>query len=300
MQQIAPSAPIANSTEFTVIVPAHNEEAVIRRCLETAISGAPAGHRTQLIVAANGCTDRTLAFAREAVPGIDILDLAQSSKTAAMNAANAIARPGPRIYLDADIRCDYRCLLALAAALGEPGAMAASPAIQMDLRRSGPVVAAYYRVWLSQPYVTCNMVGSGCYGLSVAAQLRLGDFPEVIGDDIWAHSRFSQSERRSVRKDAEGREVFFTVTPPRRASDQIRVETRRRLGNVEVRQKHPSAHYAGSNGPGDLMTALRNGANLSDLAIYLGIKLIVRARAGLMARLKRNIAWERDDLARQG
>lgn len=72
---------MAAHPEFTVIIPAHNEEAVIARCLAAILRDAPAGHRMQIIVAANGCCDATAAQARKAAPEALVLDLPQGSKT---------------------------------------------------------------------------------------------------------------------------------------------------------------------------------------------------------------------------
>lgn len=289
---------MSDPAEFSVIIPAHNEEAVIGRCLRTILEGAPEGVRPQIIVAANGCTDRTVEVARATDPQALVLDIAEGSKPRAMNAASAQALFFPRIYLDADIRCDYRSLAALAAVLRQPGIMAASPAIRMDLSRSNAFIRSYYKVWLTQPYVTRNMVGSGCYGLSREAAEKIGPFPTIIGDDIWVHSRFAEGERASVSQDADGQPVFFTVSPPRRAIDQVRVETRRRLGNMELRRLHPSPHYSGSNSAADLPLALRGGATVFDIAVYLGIKSLARLRSEWARRRSKTIVWERDNLAR--
>ncbi len=284
---------------FTVIIPAHNEAAVIARCLETALADAPETGGAQIIVAANGCEDRTVEIARETAPQALVLDLPQGSKTKAMNAAHAEAKHFPRIYLDADVRCSYATLAALAETLREPGVMAASPQLKMDLSRSNALIRAYYRVWLTQPYVKRDMVGSGCFGLSQAGYEAIGDFPPITGDDIWVHSRFREGERRNISKDSDGNPVFFTVSPPRRAIDQIRVETRRRLGNEEVLRLYPSPHFTGSNQAGDLRTALKEGASVVDVTVYLGIKLISLLRARWTNQRTGKIEWERDLAARE-
>jgi glycosyltransferase involved in cell wall biosynthesis len=285
---------------FTVIIPAHNEESVIARCLNTALHGAPPGHRMQLVVAANGCVDETAAVARRTAPTALVLELPQGSKTLAMNEAARHAPGFPRIFLDADVQCDYRTLAALAAALTQPGVKAASPALRVDLSRSSFAVRAYYRVWLTQPYVRQAMVGSGCFGLSEAGYAQIGDFPPIVGDDIWVHSRFTQAERRNVAQDEDGQAVWFTVSPPRRIGDQIRVETRRRLGNEEVLARYPATHFKGSNSARDLRTALADGAGMLDVGIYLTVKLITRIRAAQTKRRSQTITWERDLAAREG
>ncbi len=284
---------------FTIIIPAHNEEAVIARCLETLLADAPDTGRAQIIVAANGCHDRTIQVAHETAPDALVLDLPQGSKTKAMNAAHAEALYFPRIYLDADVQCPYASLAALADTLRKPGVMAASPQLRMDLSRSNALIRAYYRVWLTQPYVNRAMVGSGCFGLSQAGYEAIGDFPPITGDDIWVHSRFREGERVNISEDSDGNPVFFTVSPPRRAIDQIRVETRRRLGNEEVLRLYPSPHFTGSNQVGDLRDALKEGASVFDVAVYLGIKLVARLRAEWTKRRSGTIEWERDLAARE-
>jgi len=284
---------------FTVIIPAHNEASVIERCLKTLLDGTPGPDVMQVIVAANGCSDDTAEIARKAAPTATVIELGKGSKTAAMNAANAIAEHFPRIYLDADVQCRYASLEALAQALSEPGALAASPALRCDLSRSNALTRAYYRVWLTQPYVTRNMVGSGCFGLSKAGYEAIGDFPPITGDDIWVYSRFSEEERRNISTNSNGEPVFFTVSPPRRIIDQIRVETRRRLGNEEVLKRYPSPHYTHSNTVADLRTALKNGASLFDVAVYLGVKTLSRLRAKASQRQNQTIHWERDLGARE-
>lgn len=284
---------------FTVIIPAHNEAAVIARCLATILADAPDGHAMQIIVAANGCSDATADIARAAAPGAVVLEIAEGSKTLAMNAAHRVAQHFPRIFLDADVQCSYTALAATAQALHQPGLMAAAPALKIDLSRSNWLARAYYRVWLTQPYVKRALVGSGCFGLSQQAYDRIGDFPPITGDDIWVYSRFAEDERRSVTHDEEGRPVHFLVSPPRRAIDQIRVETRRRLGNEQLLREYPSPHYSGSNKPGDLKDALREGASISDVGIYLAIKAIVRMRVKRAKRKSAEIVWERDLAARE-
>jgi hypothetical protein len=298
-----PSEPpdeVSGPLPFTVIIPAHNEAGVIARCLATVLADAPGHHRMQIIVAANGCHDRTVDLARQAAPDAIVLDLPEGSKTRAMNAAGRHALHFPRIYLDADIRCSYASLEALARVLTQPGVMAASPALRMDLTRATRLIKSYYRVWMTQPYVKRAMVGSGCFGLSEAGFGRIGEFPDITGDDIWVHTRFPEGERRNIDRDEHGDPVEFLVTPPRTAGDQIRVETRRRLGNREVLRLHPSPHHgAGSNTPGDLGAALRDGASVADVAAYLAIKLAVRVRSAWTARKNRRIVWERDLTARE-
>lgn len=285
---------------FSVVVPAHDEERVIARCLAAILDGAPVGEEPEVIVAANGCSDRTAEIARAAAPAARVIELADGSKTGAMNEGSRLARAVPRFFVDADVECCYASLAATAAVLRNGAAMAASPAMRLDLSGCDRWVKAYYRVWMSQPYVTDNLIGGGVYGLSAQGLARLGTFPPVIGDDVFVRTRFSSAERRSVERDAEGRPVFVTVVPPRTLLDQIRVEARRRAGSDQVRKHHPGMQEGRINRPSDLGRALEAGATLADITVYLAMKAAARA-LGWWRRLRgRSLAWTRDDSSRHG
>src|SRR5690606_8997770 len=103
----------------TVVVPAHDEEAVIGRCLRTLLDGARP-EEVRVVVVANGTSDRTLEVARaaaaEAGHEVETLDLPEPSKIAAVRAGMARA-DGAVVVLDADVQLPTATLRALARAL---------------------------------------------------------------------------------------------------------------------------------------------------------------------------------------
>ena len=286
-------------TPFTVIIPAHNEAAVIARCLDNIHRDAPDNHAMEIIVAANGCSDATAHIAREAAPDAHILELPQGSKTAAINAANAVAGGGARIVLDADVECSFTTLAEMAEAVGEDAVMIAAPAIRIDVSRANALVRAYYRVWERQPYARQGKGGAGCYALSQSALDKIGPFPEVIADDAWIHTRFPDHQRRLVAEDASGNPVFTTVHPPRTALEQIRVEARRQIGNRQLREHFPSPHAIRSGGTGGVVSAIRGGASLPDVAVFFTMKLAARLLARWRILCGRSRVWTRDESSRQ-
>ncbi len=290
---------MAEQQAFTLIIPAHNEETVIARCLDTVRNGAPADHAMEIIVAANGCTDRTVEIARAVAPEAVVLDLPVGSKTGAINAANSAASHFPRIYLDADVECSYPSLAALAAALRASGVMTAAPAIRLDQSRCNSIMKAYYRAWARQPYAKAGKGGAGCYGLSSEALACVGEFPPIIGDDIWIHTRFPDAVKRYIAEDDHGQPVYSVVYPPRTAREQIKVEARRQNGNAEVRQLYPSPYFANANQGGGWSAALRSGTAPTDLVIFLGIKLVARLLARWNLKRGKGKAWTRDLSTRQ-
>ena len=284
---------------FSVVIPAHDEERVIGRCLAAILDGAPLDGLPEIVVVANGCSDSTAHRAREAAPGARVIELATASKHEALNRGNEVARAVPRLFVDADVECSYASLAATAEVLARGGAMAASPAMRLDLARCDRWVRAYYRVWMTQPYVTDNLIGGGVYGLSKAGLERVGRFPPVIGDDVFVRTRFASTERCNLARDASGRAIGVTVIPPATAIDQIRVEARRRVGSDQVRLHYPGEHNAGRiNRAGDLSRARKHGATIGDVVIYLAMKSAARALAGWNRLAGRGQSWTRDESSR--
>ncbi|MCK0127196.1 glycosyltransferase [Erythrobacter sp. F6033] len=286
-------------TSCTVIIPAFNEEAVIARCLNCLLETAPHDHGMEIIVAANGCSDATVRIAGETAPEAIILDLERGSKTGAINAANAIASHYPRIYLDADIECSYSSIMALVNELETTGGMAASPAIRMRLDHSDWLVEAYYRVWLRQPYASSGNGGAGCYALSRLACEEVGEFPDIVGDDIWIHTRFAPDQKHYVDRDKAGDPVFTVVRPPAGVVELIGVEVRKQFGNAEVLVQHPSPHGTLQKSSGGLRTAIKSGSAITDIFVFFAIKLCARAVAGTQRLLGRKTAWSTDQSSRR-
>ena len=93
---------------ISVVIPAHREEAVIGACLTSLLVQEVEGP-VQIVVVANGCDDATAVAARAHAPACEargfafsVVETAGASKAKALNAGDAVARHGDRLYLDAD------------------------------------------------------------------------------------------------------------------------------------------------------------------------------------------------------
>ena len=126
----------------SVVIPAHNEEAVILATLRPL--GALVADGVEVLVAANGCTDRTVELAGS-VPGVTVLNTGANSKSGALNAADAVATGWPRLYLDADIVITPGAVRAVFDRLRAGDVLAARPGYVYDTAGCDPLVAAYYR-----------------------------------------------------------------------------------------------------------------------------------------------------------
>lgn len=277
----------------TVIVAAHNEEAVIGRCL-SALGDAIASGRIQTIVVCNGCTDATAQRAR-AYPGVTVIELAVASKIAALRAGDRVAVPaGPRVYLDADVVLNSRALLAVLHALQPGGHLAVRPRIRFDSGGASRTVRRWYRVRAQLPSIRNALWGAGLYALSSAGRERFGEFPDVVSDDLFIDSLFAASER-GIIDDEE-----VVVRTPQRLGDLLRILKRSYRTQAEI----PSSTTERGISDGqrrqahELTTLLRrNPTRLLDIGTYAAVIVVARIQARFDTGKTR---WERDESSRTG
>src|SRR5688572_24864616 len=136
---------------ISVIIPAHNESAVIGRCLRALTNGAVPG-QLEVIVVANGCTDDTAAVATAAArnfgAGVKVVETPIGSKILALNLGDEAATGFPRFYVDADVVLTRAAVEQLAARLdaGSSGVLAVAPRPRFAVDRASWVVRAFYEV----------------------------------------------------------------------------------------------------------------------------------------------------------
>lgn len=276
---------------ISIIIPAHNEEAVIARCLFALLDGAEPGE-LEVIVACNGCRDRTAEKARAMGPAVQVIELEEASKTAAINAAELVATAFPRLYVDADVVLTLQSARRVAAALESKGALLASPVPITDFGGCSAAVRAYYDIWRCLPYNQV-MVGTGVYALSREGRARFGRFPPIIADDGFVRSRFAPPERVAV-SDAE-----VTVRPPRSLSELVNVSTRSRLGLYQLACEYPHSQTADRKDPVQILSSLPRGVGLPwRLGVYLWVNVVTRYRARRLLCDLSTYTWHRDDSSR--
>jgi glycosyltransferase involved in cell wall biosynthesis len=253
---------------ITVIVPAHNERAVIARLLgrltdrdaATADQGAPA---VQILVVCNGCSDDTAEIAR-GFHGVVVLETPMPSKAAALRLGDAYADGFPRLYVDADVELGRLDVLALAVALETPGVLAAAPGRRMPRDGVSTAVRWYYDVWEALPAVRQGLFGRGVIAVSLEGFQRIRALPELMSDDLAMSSAFAPDERRVVAH------ATVVVHPPRTWGDLLRRRIRAATGTRQ-------AYDDSGTQPPDLVTDSRT--TRSDLIA------VVRARPSLLLRL---------------
>ncbi len=91
----------------SIIIPARNEEKTIARGVRHALRQRLAeGVGKEILVVANGCTDRTPQIVRQIAlshPQVRLVELKTASKSSAWNAGVRFAKGGTLVFMDADV-----------------------------------------------------------------------------------------------------------------------------------------------------------------------------------------------------
>lgn len=270
----------------SVVVPAHDEQAVIGRCLEALLTGVEPGV-LDVVVVCNGCSDRTAEVARGYEPAVRVLDLDVASKAAALRAGDQAASTFPRLYLDADVVVPGASVVRVLEGLRYGPALAGRPPASWDTRASSRLVRRYFKARLELVTTTTALWGAGAYALSAAGRERFGEFPDLVADDLYVDQLFERSEL----------ELFdcapVVVTAPRRAHDLLLVLRRAQRGKDELHTAAvPSTTTAVLRELGALVR--RRPTALPDVLVYLGIAVVSR----LPQSGRTSPRWERDESSR--
>tara|TARA_R110002072_G_scaffold86255_3_gene194741 strand:+ start:1680 stop:2513 length:834 start_codon:yes stop_codon:yes gene_type:complete len=275
----------------SILIPAHNEASVVGATLTTLLEGLDPG--IEVLVACNGCRDATAEVARGFGDRVRVLEIEQASKTAALNAATEVAGKGAHVVLDADIQFPGIDASRLVDALEAEGALAVEPVPRMNLDHSSFGVRGYYAVWLALHGDKPGKIGGGVLGLSAAARARLGTFPDIIADDGWVRAHFETSELVYLT------DCTSVVEAPRTVGDLIRIKTRSRLGNKQLRQRFPDLRGASVDTGGWGSKLRRLSPRLwVHVPTYVWVTVRAERRARAQARDLASYVWERDESSR--
>ncbi|MEP2530366.1 glycosyltransferase family 2 protein [Shimia sp.] len=274
----------------TILIPAHNEAAVIGQTLmHLACSANPGEFR--VIVIANACTDATASRARSVMPTAHVLETEVAGKCHALNLGFMLAdRNKPVICLDADLVITSESLVALVAAMEDGQKQAACG--QMDVCAAGAssVVRAYYKGWRTNPYFDCGKFG-GVFALAPEIAIQLFPLPLITADDEYV--------RRHVGKDriAFVSDSRFVARAPKALNSLIQVRRRSLRGAREVSKMGLQSPERGSS-----VAVLGRLIRQPKHALSIGVYACVNAWVRLSMRSSVFAAghWERDMTSRVG
>lgn len=272
--------------QLSVVMPAHDEEHSIRRSLTAMLKGSRPGEM-EVIVVCNGCSDETATVARAFSPDVDVIELPEASKSAALNHGDQQATCFPRFYVDADVEVSAATLRELAAVLRNGETLAASVRPELILDDCSWPVRSYYRIWSRLPQLRDGLSGAGLYGLAREGRSRFVGFPELVADDMFVTSLFRPGERARLNH------VSTRVRPARSFRDLLATRVRVHLGNLQIRRSsHGVQAAAASPVPGWFRVVCAEPRLLAHLPAYL----VVTAWAKLEARHRignEHYIWER-------
>lgn len=291
---------LADFPSGSIIIPAHNEESVIARTLHQLADLAASG-AVEVIVACNGCTDRTAKIAAS-FSGVKVIDVEIASKVAALNAADQIASHWPRIYLDADIEMSPTALKMVLDRLTYSGVLAARPAFEYDDSLAAAPVRAFYRARRRIPSTNQALWGAGVYGLTEEGHGRFGEFPALVADDLFIDQQFETWEKVVLNTPP------VRVVTPRTVESLHAILQRNYRGQSEFTthaQKLPNATPVPTTimGPGhtgsrrttrELLGSIRGPGSACDAIVYAFLVISARLKQRRSDARAASPLWERD------
>jgi glycosyltransferase involved in cell wall biosynthesis len=278
----------------TVVIPAHNEGRVIGRLLGQLVpAAAPAG--LNVIVVANGCTDDTAEVAASFGPRVRVLSIPVASKRAALVAGDRAATDLPRVYVDADVELRAQDVQALAAALRQPGVLAAAPERVLGLDGAPWPVRWYYDVWTRLPEVRHGLFGRGVIAVDNAGQERIASLPPLLADDLAASLSFARHERSIV----PGARAVVHV--PRTFTDLLRRRVRAAQGVAQIERADRAPDATARTRMPDLLAIARREPRMAPrVALFVSVAVLARLRARRAVARDDYSAWLRDESSREG
>jgi glycosyltransferase involved in cell wall biosynthesis len=273
----------------SVVIPAHNEQAVILSGLDALFEGFDDGE-IDVVVVCNGCTDSTADLARGSGHPVTVVEISTASKPAALREGDSRAIAFPRIYLDADVRLPGSSARAVLERLRSARAHAARPPLAYDSTGASAVVRSYFRARSRLPTVMSALWGAGAYGLSAAGRERFRDFPDLQADDFFVDQQFAANEIDIVPC------APVAVSTPRRVRQLLAVLRRTYRGKSSVRDAADTQrpNTAPSAGRDLLRSAGFSPRAAADAIVYVGFSVLGR----LGCRPAGDQRWERDDSSR--
>jgi glycosyltransferase involved in cell wall biosynthesis len=276
---------------ISIIIPAHNEAAVIARGLQALLTGAKPDE-LEIIVVCNGCTDNTADIARCFAPTVRVIETDVPSKTNALNLGDAAALSYPRIYVDADVVITLDAARALVGRLSKGDIHAVAPTPVIDVGSCSPRVRAYYAVRSRLPSARQGLGGSGVYALSAAGRARFDEFPNITADDAYVRLQFSPTERATIPSSVS------TVYAPRTLRSLMAIRTRIYFGTGELARRFPEimANADASNNR-SLIGLLKRPTMWPAVATYLYVNTVARYFA-YSRTYRRSFKWTHDQSSR--
>ena len=281
------------SPAASIVVPAHNEEAVLGRLLARLLESAQPGE-FDIVVVANGCTDGTAAVATSFGPPVRVVTTQIPSKRAALRLGDRETQGFPRLYVDADVELGTSDVRRLCAAVMDPGILAAAPERRFDMAARGWLVRWYYDVWTRLPEVRRGLFGRGVLAVSEAGYRRIAALPPVLADDLAVSLAFSDDDRMVVP------DASVLIRPPRTWGDLLRRRVRAETGTSQLEREAVLPGASARTSPADLVWMVRREPRLATrMPVFLFVAVLARLRSRSAVRRGDFSTWLRDESSRR-
>lgn len=274
---------------LSVVMPAHDEETLIEGAVRSVSADG-----IDLIVVANGCTDATAERARGAGVTLRVIELSEPSKVRALNAGSAAAHVSPVAFVDADVTVSGADLLTLARRLAaHPHAEVGAPTMRVIASTSW-WVRQYYKIWALTEYRTSGHIGSGIYILTQRGRERVGEFPDIIADDLFVQQHFAPDERLTPK------DLTFSVRAPGTLASLVKRNTRIAAGNQQFAHLYPGLAPAPTGAGARVILGIvwRRPALWPACVVYVYVYGAAHRGASRLRRRHLHVDWSRDNTTR--
>ena len=274
---------------LSIILPANDEAAHIALCLEAVLGSDPLERDApvQIVVVPNGCRDETAQIARsfESVANtrgwmLDVIELSEGSKVAALNAGDRAAKAPSLAYLDADVIVSPALLAQTACALSSDTPRYVSGEVRLSDTRN-LVTRAYGLFYLQTPFMKQTAPGCGFFAMNRIGRARWANWPAIISDDTFARLNFAPNERQQV-------DAPYDWPLVEGMRNLVRVRRRQNAGVDEIAHRFPALIKNDAKSRFSLTAVLR-------AALRHPLGFCVYGIVALSVRLKpaRNNGWDR-------
>jgi cellulose synthase/poly-beta-1,6-N-acetylglucosamine synthase-like glycosyltransferase len=222
---------------FAVVIPAHNEERVIARKLRTTLAAVGnAGCPGQVIVAADGCTDRTCELTRRFSPAVELAVVQdRGGIVGAFKAGLALARYDIVVFSDADIEVDPGNYAELISHFADPSVGGACGATRMRVREGSGLnlehLNVFLRTWVRQRQSE-HRATVGADGANWAVRKRLIRWPSSpqLAEDLVVPLEVVRQGYRFVFEPRAG----ALETSPGAVGDEFHRKVRTVAGGIQA------------------------------------------------------------------
>lgn len=275
----------------SIIIPAHNEAAVIERCLDSLIEQK---NISQIIVACNGCTDNTADIVKQNyghLSNLICLDIEKPSKTNALNEAEKYIVDFPVFYIDADTKLSDNAISVISQKMQEQHIHLSAPTPIINTEHSSWLVKQYYKIWQSLPYIKAGVIATCSFVVSQKGRQRFENFPDVINDDGYIRCQFKANEISNI----DGSEIY--IQAPKDIFSLIKIKTRARLGNMQLNRLNLCTYPAEKAYASSMKSKLFSKDFIATI-VYYSIAIVIRFRAARQYSKINQYTWEKDNSSR--